>query len=393
MLRSNERAGRTSVRNKRVVLVLLLVCIVSGSSSVAYGDIDSWLDWLFVLFGADRVPDPPTLTEEDRVAIEKARVLLQDYAPDPSNRMMLGVLAAASRNEAEASKWFKEAHELDTSKSSLLPLTMAAQTHMQEGSFQRAKSLHRRVVTQSRERGAPVSQKVNAHLDLAVACARLNEPNEAAANAERAVHLIDTGELTASERTLGYLQAGVVFQQELKNDGAALTVWKRAEVLGEAPDAAVSPRLTLEVNLKLIQSLPAETLVDSLDRYLGNVQRAAGRLPEEESRVSTRARVGEQLAWRALDSRDTPPGGLLASRAKAVLRPVWKMDLKDRDTTIVRAKAQAIRAARGLARSENDKETLAELENEAKQLRRPLVIERFLPLEPRVPAIELRHPR
>jgi len=360
------------------VLVILLGGMTWCSSGVTWGGTSSWLDWLFALFSADDIPQRPPLTEQDRIAIDKTRALLETYGDSASNSLMLGVFAAADGNAPVAREYFKRAYASDSAKS-LLPLTMAAQTYVQVGNYAEAKLLHSQILQESGSRGSPLAlQKINAYLDLAVVCSKLKELDEAAADANRAKDLLQAsqGSLSATQMAFAYLQLGTVYGDSLRNSVAAQQAWQAGQALSEQQPDRVNPRIMLQLNLKMIENQPKDAPEASLNRYFKNASQAITRL-DGESRLAAQTRLGEQFADLAVKSKGTPQAKSYADLAESQLRSVRELPLTDASAERAVLKARAIEAEKKIAGLRRGRTSSSQLNKEMETAEKHLMAERL----------------
>ncbi|MHC4718287.1 MAG: tetratricopeptide repeat protein, partial [Planctomycetota bacterium] len=245
---------KNGVWTGRGIRVVVLAAVIGLTGSTALGEgLPSWLEWLFAMISADDVPQRPALTEVDRESIAKARVMLARARPDATDSLLLGILAAAEGDEDEAARRFELAHRLE--EGSALPLTMAAQTQLQEGKNRAAAELHERALTAIRaRRGRASLQAANAHLDLAVAYEKLGDPDKARAHATDAMKLIRRTRMPPSQKALAYLQAGTVYRQVLRDPDAAAAAWEAGAQTVATRREVPEKRLKYELNLKLARN-------------------------------------------------------------------------------------------------------------------------------------------
>jgi hypothetical protein len=340
--------GRTGLGRLRTIccaLAVLLGAMTWGPSGRAWGRTSSWFSWFFDLFAGQDVSEPPALTAEDREAIEKARVLLESY-DGAANSFMLGVFAAADGDAPKAQGYFTRAVELDTSESPL-PLTMAARTYMQAGQYAEAKSLHQRALREGIARGqSPTLQKINAYLDLAVACSKLRERSEALNNARLAEHLLgeDSNGLPSGQKALGYLQLGSVYGDSIQDAEAARRAWQAGQIESAREPNRVEPAIIVALNVHMIASQPKNAPAAAIDTYVMNAEQAMGRL-DEQSRRAVRTQLGEEIVRLAVDTKNTPEASLYyAGQAKRLLQPIVEMPVKDASVESMIFKARAIEA-------------------------------------------------
>ena len=368
MSESKQNANVLRKKITHIVFTVLLICMTCASSSLAQDGPTSWFKWIFALFSADDVPQRPVLTEQDRLAIEKAKVLLGSYTPDTANSLMLGLLAAADGNETEALRHLFRTHKLDSS-SSLLPLTMAAQTYVQQGNYKVAKRMHQRILTQTSNRDAsPISQKINAHLDLAVACSNLNEHEQAKSNVKKAEQLISTSTMKESEKALAYLQSGIVYNTSIKDSNEAVRLWVKGQLLTEKVGSRLDPRLTLQLNLNVVENLPHMAPLTVRKKYLKNAEKAANRLAGD-SKVVAQMRIGTQFKNLAVQRMATPDAPGLSREAKRLLEPARQIKLEGISHQMIRVKARAIEAQKTLAEMEKDTTNAKRLKDETEKVK------------------------
>lgn len=302
-------------RYRLIAAVAVIVGILLARPAVAQSDPDDFFGWLFALLWADEVPTPPTLEPEDREAILKVEVLLEDSnrrAEAAGNYMLLGILAAARRDKDAAKAHFERAAELDDK--SVLALTALGQTMLQEGSPEEAIEWHKRALAKADEPGTHAGlARVNSHLDLAVAYTELAKKianvdkrkaaeTEARRQAGLATRELEGGDLRQTEKGLGYLQAGIVAGRVLKDESAATRAWTEGSRLLEARRLEpLDARLTvqLKVNLANQSQPPAKAL-----RYLREAGEAARDLPVE---YSARAQVAQAHVQVIEKMHEVPP--------------------------------------------------------------------------------------
>lgn len=342
MLKSNSKISTFRMKGVRIFFAAFLICLTT-SSSLAWGESSDWVKWLLDLLLADAVPQRPILTEEDRGAIDKINVLLQNYPSGADKFMLLGILAAAKGDANEAQGHFVQAAEQGQFRS-LLPLTMAAQTHLQENNVQLAVELHMDVLERIQQRPqTPQIQAINAHLDLAVAYSKLEDSQMANEQMELATNLLQTRPLSPTEKGLVYLQLGTVQKEVFRNDQAAVDAWRVGSLT-----AAASPRLALELNLKVAENIvntDPKAASQSLRTAEGIISGLSG-----ESKIAAQVKVGEQytrLATLAIRKK-RPDAQRLSARANRLLKPA--MDVKDdASAQMILYKTAALEAARSLA--------------------------------------------
>jgi tetratricopeptide (TPR) repeat protein len=395
---SSGQIKLTGLRTICCVLAILLGGMTWGPSGTAWGKTDGWLGWLFDLFAADDVPRRPDLVDDDRAATDNTMTLLGSYPDSAARSLILGVFWAARGDAPQAEEHFRRARELDSSKS-LLPLTMAAQTYMQVGDYRKAKSLHEEIVkelqtTSRRERGRGAGgsrdsslmlQRVNAYLDLAVACSKLNEPNEAMEYAQGAKNLLslssrDRNDVPVGQVAFGYLRLGSVYGDSLGNVGAARDAWQEGrKQSGEGP-GLVKPRTIVELNLKMIESSAKDVPDTSLDEYLAGAERAMKQL-DGESQLAVQTRLGMEFAKLAIDRRDVPEASLrCANRARTLLRRAGDLSPKDaRSTEELVLKVRAINAQTELPDFRENTEESARLKEERQTAETYLMAGQFTP--------------
>lgn len=375
MSESSQNVNILRLRIFHIIFTVLLVCVTCSSSRADGEGPESWFGWLFDLFSAEDIPQRPALTEQDHMAIKKAKVLLGSYSDDTAKSLMLGVLAAANGNEADAQRYFLKANELDTSRP-LLPLTMAAQVHVQEGNYKAAKILHQRVLHESDT--SPSLQRINAHLDLAVACSKLDEPDEAKRNIKRAERLIGSSRISEAEKALAYLQSGTVYKKSIKDSKAALRVWKAGQVLSARAGSRLDARLALQLNMAVVENLPATASLTVMKQYLSSAEKAANRL-SGESKVVAQLRLGEQFTKLAVQRRTTPDAQLLSSEAQRLLKPARELNLGRISSQMIRVKAKAIKEEQTLAKLKGDTAKMDRLKIAAEEVKEGMFIRQVAP--------------
>jgi len=364
MSKSNPKISTLS----RTIFILFFICIIC-SPSWALGDASNWIKWLLDLIAADTVPQRPELTEEDQAAIEKTRILLQEYPPDAGNSMLLGIFAAANGQADEAQERFMEAVELNPERS-LLPLTMAAQTHLQEKNFDQAVEIHEFVLQQLEERSeTPRIQAINAHLDLVVAYSKLEETQRANEQMERATELLSTDTLSDRERAFSYLQLGIVQQEVLKNKEAAIKAWEEGSNI-----PAENPRLALELNLKVARNI-ADTDPKNAEKYLSRATQITESLPKD-SKIAAQVQLGEQytkLTKLAIRRKDKPAIKRLSLKADQLLKPA--IEQKDIESTkMILYKTTALEVAKELSLATGNVKQSKEYQRRISAVRNDLIL-------------------
>ncbi len=325
-----------------IILMLAVVFLLNlaGQAGAAKKEKEEgFLNYLFEILSADEVPSPPSLSAEDRQAMDKLEILLKaqnQRAPDGGNFVLLGALAAAKNDICGASSYLDKAR--CQMPNSPLPATMAAQVYVQAGDFQRAKALHCQALRKVGNTCRAPALGANSHMDLAVTYAQSGDKMTAWQQLRKAEAILIRQSRDPAQAALGWLQMGIVYADSMDDDNVALCAWKNgSNALACAVTDEHTASLKLDLDVRIADTLIAAGNHQEAAVYLQSASQVVVFLSEYK-RPEARFQIGgsyvelaqqnpdvgayaekaaEQLA--ALTAEDTPAAGTLGAHRDAAL--------------------------------------------------------------------------